>query len=136
MTDEKHNKPLIIGLTGSIAMGKSTVAAMFEAEGVPVFDADAAVHILQGPGGHRLPEIEELFPNTTNEHGVDRPALGAAVFGKPDELKKLEAIIHPAVGQMRQRFLAEHAAEPFIVFDIPLLFEKGGAEHVDNIVIV
>ncbi len=129
-------KPIILGLTGSIGMGKSAVAAMFQALGVPVFDADAAVHQLQGPEGALLPAIEAAFPGTTGPGGVDRPKLGAAVFGDAEALKRLERIVHPAVGAMRQGFLAEHAQAPLIVFDIPLLFEKGGWEQVDAVVVV
>ena len=128
--------PVIIGLTGSIAMGKSTVAQMFEDEGVPVFDADAAVHILQGPGGALVTEIESTFPGTTSSRGVDRQALGAAVFGDPDKLARLESIVHPAVAAMRNRFLADHHSKPLIVFDIPLLFEKGGHRAMGHIIVV
>ncbi len=133
---QAHSSPLIIGLTGSIAMGKSTVAAMFEDEGVPVFDADAAVHILQGPGGLLVDDIEAAFPGTTGTTGVDRQKLGAAVLGNKQELAKLEAIVHPAVGAMRSAFLADNADKDIIVFDIPLLFEKGGHQSVDYIVVV
>ena len=129
-------RPYILGLTGSIGMGKSAVAAMFQGLGVPVFDADAAVHQLQGPGGVLLPAIEAAFPGTTGPLGVDRPKLGAAVFGNPEAMKRLERIVHPAVGAMRADFLANHAATPLIVFDIPLLFEKGGWEQVDAVVVV
>jgi dephospho-CoA kinase len=129
-------KPFIIGLTGSIGMGKSAVAAMFEGLGVPVFDADAAVHRLQGPDGALLPEIEAAFPGTTGVTGVDRAKLGAAVFGDPAALKRLEAIVHPAVAAMRTEFLKGHADKPLIVFDIPLLFEKGGAQRADAVVVV
>lgn len=128
--------PLIIGLTGSIGMGKSTVAQMFADEGVPVFDADAAVHILQGPGGALVEAIEALFPGTTNEAGVDRQKLGPAVLGNPDALKKLEALIHPAVGAMRSEFLEANKAAPMLLFDIPLLFEKTGAGSVDHVIVV
>lgn len=128
--------PFILGLTGSIGMGKSAVAAMFEGLSVPVFDADVAVHQLQGPGGALLPAIEAAFPGTTGPQGVDRPKLGAAVFGDKEALKRLEKIVHPAVGAMRQAFLAQHAQTPLIVFDIPLLFEKGGWEQVDAVVVV
>ncbi|MBW8755044.1 MAG: dephospho-CoA kinase [Sphingomonadales bacterium] len=128
--------PFILGLTGSIGMGKSAVAAMFEELGVPVFDADAAVHQLQGPGGALLPAIEAEFPGTTGRAGVDRPRLGAAVFGNPEALKRLERIVHPAVGAMRAGFLEQHARAPLIVFDIPLLFEKGGWEQVDAVAVV
>lgn len=117
-------------------MGKSAVAAMFQGLGVSVFDADAAVHQLQGPGGALLPAIEAAFPGTTGPNGVDRPKLGAAVFGDPQALQRLEKIVHPAVGAMRRAFLADHADAPLIVFDIPLLFEKGGWEQVDAVVVV
>ena len=128
--------PLIIGLTGSIGMGKSTVAAMFEQLGVPVFDADAEVHRLQGPRGALLPAIETAFPGTTGPSGVDRGKLGAQVFGDDAALARLEAIVHPAVASARQAFLIEHAGQPIVVFDIPLLFEKGGAAQVDQVVVV
>jgi len=130
------SRPLILGLTGSIGMGKSTVAAMFRGMGVPVFDADAAVHQLQGPGGKLLPAIEAAFPGTTGPEGVDRAALGQIVFGNATALKRLEKIVHPAVAAMRQTFLFEHAGQPLVVFDIPLLFEKGGFEQVDRVVVV
>lgn len=129
-------KPLILGLTGSIGMGKSTVAEMFEGEGVPVFDADAAVHILQGPGGALLEAIEAEFPGTTGPDGVDRGKLGAQVFGDAEALGRLEGIVHPAVGVMRAEFLLEHGGAPIIAFDIPLLFEKGGEAQVDVVVVV
>jgi len=129
-------KPLILGLTGSIGMGKSTVAKMFEAEGVPVFDADAAVHVLQGAGGALLGVIEVEFPGTTSPDGVDRAKLGARVFGDPEALARLEEIVHPAVAAMRSEFLLEHAGTQIIVFDIPLLFEKGGEAKVDAVVVV
>lgn len=129
-------RPLIVGLTGSIGMGKSTVAAMFEAAGVPVFDADAAVHRLQGPGGKLVPAIEAAFPGTTGPEGVLRGELGRRVFGDPAALARLEAIVHPAVAEMRAEFLLEHGGEPVVVFDIPLLFEKGAAGQVDESVVV
>lgn len=135
-SDKLQGRPYILGLTGSIGMGKSAVAAMFHGLNVPVFDADAAVHELQGPSGALLPAIEEAFPGTTGAGGVDRPKLGAAVFGNPDALGRLEAIVHPAVGAMRKAFLAAHKAAPLVVFDIPLLFEKGGWEQVDAVVVV
>jgi dephospho-CoA kinase len=129
-------QPFILGLTGSIGMGKSTVAVMFEELGVPVFDADAAVHRLQGPGGALLPAIEGAFPGATGPGGVDRQKLGAAVFGDKEALKRLEAIVHPAVGAMRSGFLVDNADKPLIVFDIPLLFEKGGATQLDAVAVV
>ncbi len=129
-------KPTILGLTGSIGMGKSTVAAMFEELGVPVFDADATVHDLQGPGGELLPAIEEAFPGTTGPAGVLRAELGQQVFGDDAALKRLEAIVHPAVGLRRMQFLEANAQAPLIMFDIPLLFEKGGADNVDVVIVV
>jgi len=125
-----------VGLTGSIGMGKSTVAQMFVDEGVAMFDADAAVRRLQGPGGPLLPAIEAAFPGTTGPDGVDRAVLGARVFGNPDALKRLEAIVHPAVGAERAAFLAQHADDAMVVFDIPLLFETDGDRHVDVTVVV
>lgn len=130
------SRPLVLGLTGSIAMGKSTVAAMFERRGVPVFDADREVRRMQGPGGCLVEDIERAFPGTTGPAGVDRPALGARVFGDPEALARLEAIVHPAVRAARRDFLAAHAAAPLVVLDIPLLFEKGGADEVDRIAVV
>ena len=131
-----HEQPYIIGLTGSIGMGKSTVAQMFVDENVPLFDADAAVHQLQGPGGALVGAIEAMFPGSTNSMGVDRQKLGAAVLGDPEALKRLERLIHPAVGKMRQEFLEQNRDRPMILFDIPLLFEKSGADGVDHIVVV
>jgi len=129
-------RPLTIGLTGSIGMGKSAVAAMFADEGVPVFDADAAVHKLQAAGGELVAEIEALFAGTTGPEGVDRKALGAAVLGDRDRLARLEALIHPAVARHRAAFLREHADVDMVLYDIPLLFETGGDEHVDVTVVV
>ena len=130
------SRPFILGLTGSIGMGKSAVALMLREMGVPVFDADAAVHHLQGPGGELLPAIEFAFPGTTGPAGVDRQQLGAKVFGNPESLKRLEAIVHPAVARMREAFLIEHDSEPLIVFDIPLLFEKGHGSDLDAVAVV
>ncbi|EZP49195.1 MULTISPECIES: dephospho-CoA kinase [Sphingomonas] len=127
---------IVLGLTGSIGMGKSTVAAMFAAEGVPVFDADAAVHRLQGPGGRLVAAIEAAFPGTTGAGGVDRPALAAAVLGDDAAMKRLEGIVHPAVAVERAAFLAAHADAPLVVFDVPLLFETGGDAQVDATVVV
>ena len=129
-------KPMIIGLTGSIGMGKSAVASMFVDEGVPVFDADATVHDLQKAGGALVSVIEAAFPGTTGADGVDRKALGAAVFGDRDRLALLESIIHPAVAERRKAFLASHQDADMILFDIPLLFEKGGQAGVDTVVVV
>lgn len=129
-------KPFILGLTGSIGMGKSAVAAMFRGLGVPVFDADAAVHELQGPSGACIAPIERAFPGTTGPAGVDRQKLGAAVFGDAAALKRLEAIVHPEVAEMRRAFLADNAPAPLIVFDIPLLYEKTGQHGLDAVVVV
>lgn len=125
-----------IGLTGSIGMGKSAVAQMFADEGIAVFDADATVRRLQGPGGRLLPAIEAAFPGTTGPDGVDRAELGARVFGDDAAIKRLEAIVHPAVGEERAAFLARHADDDMVVFDIPLLFETGGDRKVDLVVVV
>ncbi len=133
---QARGKPKIVGLTGSIGMGKSTVAAMFERAGVPVFDADAEVRRMQGPDGALVPAIEAAFPGSTGAEGVKREALGARVFGDPEALARLEGIVHPAVAARRKEFLAEHAGAPLVVFDIPLLFEKGGHKQVDAIVVV
>ena len=130
------SKPYILGLTGSIGMGKSAVAAMLRELGVPVFDADAAVHELQGPNGACLAPIERAFPGTTGLAGVDRQKLGAAVFGDPAKLKLLEAIVHPEVANMRRAFVADNARAPLIVFDIPLLFEKTGQHGLDAVAVV
>jgi len=128
--------PIIVGLTGSIGMGKSTVAAMFADLGIPVFDADQQVRVMQGPGCSLLSEIEATFPGSTDDQGVKREALGKIVFGDAEALKKLEAIVHPAVASARRLFLLQNVDAPMVVFDIPLLFEKGGADYVDQIVVV
>ena len=130
----KH--PLVLGLTGSIGMGKSTVAAMFRAEGVPVFDADAEVHRLQGPAGRLLERIEALWPGTTGTKGVDRQALGKAVLGDGAALRRLERLIHPEVATAQRAFLRRHRAKALVVLDIPLLFEKGGWRQVERIAVV
>ena len=129
-------KPKIIGLTGSIGMGKSTVAAMFADAGIPVFDADAEVRAMQGPGGELVPAIEAAFPGSTGPQGVDRDRLGHQVFADKAALARLEAIVHPAVAAKRAAFLAQHHDKRAVVFDIPLLFERGGHEAVDTIVVV
>lgn len=127
---------ILLGLTGSIGMGKSTVARMFADEGVPVFDADAVVHHLQGPKGALVAEIEAHFPGTTGAGGVDRTSLAEAVLGDDRALERLEGLVHPAVAAEREAFLSRHAAAPLVVLDIPLLFEKGGWERVDKIAVV
>ena len=127
---------IVLGLTGSIGMGKSTVAKMFADEGAPVFDADAAVHRLQGPEGALVEEIEAHFPGSTGPEGVNRGALAERVLGEPEALRRLEALVHPAVARQRETFLAENGAAPLVVLDIPLLFEAGGAAQVDKIAVV
>ena len=127
---------ITLGLTGSIGMGKSTVAQMFADEGVPVFDADAVVHRLQGPAGALVAEIEARFPGTTGADGVNRSALAERVLGEREALQNLEALVHPAVARERQAFLAAHAAAPLVVLDIPLLFETGGAGKLDRVAVV
>ena len=127
---------ITLALTGSIGMGKSTVAAMFERLGVPVFDADAAVRKLQGPGGKLVGAIEKRFPGTTRDGAVDRDALSARVLGEADELAALEAIVHPAVHHERTRFIVENSDAPALLFDIPLLFETGGEGAFDKVIVV
>lgn len=129
-------RPTIIGLTGSIGMGKSTVAQMFADAGIPVFDADAEVRAMQGPGGELLPAIEAAFPGSTGPEGVDRDRLGHQVFADKAALARLEAIVHPAVAARRAAFLEANRDKPAVVFDIPLLFERGGHEAVDLVVVV
>lgn len=125
-----------LALTGSIGMGKSTVAEMFRRAGIPVFDADAVVRRLQGKGGTLVGRIEERFPGTTGPNGVDRDALSKRVVGDPDELAALEAIVHPAVHHERTRFIVENGDAPALLFEIPLLFETGGAEVFDKVIVV
>lgn len=125
-----------LGLTGSIGMGKSTVASMFAALGVPVFDADAEVRRMQGPDGELIPAIEEAFPGATGAEGVIRGKLGEIVFSDPDALDRLEAIVHPAVAGARVDFLQDNADAPLLLFDIPLLFEAGRETDVDFIAVV
>jgi dephospho-CoA kinase len=125
-----------LGLTGSIGMGKSTVARMFADEGVPVFDADAVVHRLQGPEGALVAEIEARFPGTTGPGGVNRGALAERVLGEREALQNLEGLIHPAVAREREAFLAVHAETPLVLLDIPLLFETAGQTSVDKVAVV
>jgi len=127
---------IVLGLTGSIGMGKSTVAQMFRDEGVPVFDADACVHRLQGPGGRLVAAIESAFPGTTGPDGVNRAALGRVVLGDDSAMRRLEAIVHPAVQAERTAFLRTHAEAPLVVVDVPLLFETGGDKVVDKVLVV
>ena len=125
-----------LALTGSIGMGKSTVAAMFERAGIPLFDADAEVRKLQGPGGELLGPIEARFPGVLSGGLLNRVTLSARVLGRPEELAALEAIVHPAVRAARDRFIAANSHAPIILFDIPLLFETGGEVNADKVVVV
>lgn len=128
----------VIGLTGGIGMGKSAAAAMFRRLGLPVFDADAAVHRLQAPGGAALPAIGRAFPGTVREARLDRAALRRAVLADPASLRRLEAILHPMVRAAEHRFLARARArgKRLAVLDIPLLFETGGERRADILVVV
>jgi dephospho-CoA kinase len=125
-----------LALTGSIGMGKSTVAEMFRRAGVPVFDADAVVRRLQGRGGALVRRIEERFPGTPGPDGVDRDALSKRVLEAPEELAALEAIVHPAVHHERTRFIVENGDAKALLFEIPLLFETGGGEAFDKVIVV
>ena len=126
---------LLIGLTGSIGMGKSETAKMFARLGVPVYDADAAVHALYAKGGAA---VEKSFPHVIVDGAVDRQALSRAVLGLPEEMKKLEAIVHPLVGGAQIEFLKKAKAEghEVVLLDIPLLYETGGETRVDVVVVV
>jgi dephospho-CoA kinase len=129
--------PFVLGLTGSIGMGKSATAAMFRARGVPVHDADAAVHALYGPGGAAAEAIGREFPGTLDKAGgVDRTALREAVLGAPERLARLEALVHPLVRAAADAFLARHAGAPLVVLDIPLLYETGGEARCDAVAVV
>lgn len=125
-----------IALTGSIGMGKSTVAKMFERAGVPVFDADAVVRALQGPGGGLVEKIGELFPGTVRSGTLDRDCLAHIVLADRTKLVALEEIVHPAVREAREVFVAEHPDAPALVFEIPLLFETGSERDFDTVVVV
>lgn len=129
---------LLIGLTGSIGMGKSETARMFARLGLPVYDADAAVHHLYGAGGAAVAPIEAAFPGVTKDGGVDRASLSSRVLNDREAMKRLEAIIHPLVGQAQLDFLfaADNAGAAMVVLDIPLLFETGGETRVDVTVVV
>jgi dephospho-CoA kinase len=127
---------LILGLTGSIGMGKSTTAKLFMEAGVPVYDADAAVHKIYE--GEAAPAVEAAFPGTTVDGKVDRAKLSAKVVHDPAAIKQLEQIVHPMLGASRQKFLAEaeQSGASVVVMDIPLLFETGGEKRVDAVVVV
>ena len=125
-----------IALTGSIGMGKSTVAAMFAEAGVPVFDADAEVRRMQGYGGSLVETINERFPGTMVNGAVDRDLLSARVLNDRDELAALELIVHPAVAEARQRFIEDNYGAPALLFEIPLLFETHGEAAFDKVIVV
>ena len=127
---------LKLALTGAIGMGKSTVAAMFVAAGIPLFDADTEVRRLQSSGGPLVEAIEARFPGTTRSGVVDRDRLGAQVLGNRDELAALEVIVHPAVQVARAAFLDAHHGAAALLFDIPLLFETGGEAAFDKVIVV
>jgi len=129
---------ILIGLTGSIGMGKSTTAAMFREAGVPVYDADAAVYDLYDTDGAAVGPVGEAFPGVVKDRAIDREALRQRVLGDPEALKRLNAIVHPLVGRDRAGFFkaAEAAGADMVVLDIPLLFETGGHANVDAIVVV
>jgi len=129
---------LLIGLTGSIGMGKSETARMFERLGVPVYDADAAVHLLYAKGGAAVAPISRLWPDTIANGAVDRAALSRHVLGQPEEMQKLEAIVHPLVGAAQLEFLRSMKAQghEMVLLDVPLLYETGGESRVDIVVVV
>lgn len=129
---------IVLGLTGSIGMGKSTAASMLRRLGCPVHDADAAVHRLYARGGAAVPRIAALFPQAVKDGAVDRAALAASVLGRPEALKRLEAAVHPLTRADSDAFLKRWARRrvPLVVMDIPLLFETGGERRVDAVIVV
>ncbi|WP_119460537.1 dephospho-CoA kinase [Rhodospirillaceae bacterium SYSU D60014] len=129
---------VILGLTGSIGMGKTTAAAMLRRCGIPVHDADATVHRLLGARGAAVAAVEASFPGVVRNGAVDRPALARRVFGDPVQLKRLEAILHPLVRRAERRFLARATAAqaPVVVLDVPLLFETGADRRCDATIVV
>ncbi|HZS83108.1 MAG TPA: dephospho-CoA kinase [Stellaceae bacterium] len=129
---------IVLGLTGSIGMGKSTAAAALRRLGVPVHDADASVHRLLGPGGAAVAAVAAAFPGTAGPAGIDRAALARRAFADPSALTRLEAILHPMVRAEEERFLRRAAArrQPLAVLDIPLLFESGGDRRCDAVLVV
>ena len=129
------NRPLLIGLTGSIGMGKSETAKMFARLGVPVYDSDAAVHRLYEKGGAAVAEIEKTFPAAVTDGAVDRAKLTAIVTADKAAFRRLEEIVHPLVAREQMKFLEKNANAPMVVLDIPLLFETGGHERMDAVVV-
>lgn len=128
--------PYLLGLTGSIGMGKSTTAKMFAAEGVPVWDADATVHALYAPGGAAVAPIEAAFPGTVIAGSVDRARLRAALSGQKQALSRLESIVHPLTTAAREAFIADHPGADLILLDIPLLYETGAETACDSVLVV
>jgi dephospho-CoA kinase len=128
----------ILGLTGGVGMGKSTATAMLRRMGVPVYDADAAVHRMMGKGGIAVAAVAAAFPGVVKDGAVDRVALGSRVFGDPAAMKRLEAIIHPLVRQDEDRFLGEmrRRRTKLVVMDVPLLFESGREQRYDAVIVV
>jgi dephospho-CoA kinase len=127
---------IVLGLTGSIGMGKSTTARMFAEEGALVHDADQAVHALYAEGGAAVAPIAAAFPGVVRDGAVDRQALAAKAAGDPQALRRLEAIVHPLVAASRDALMAGAGADDVVVLDVPLLFETGGHERVDAVVVV
>lgn len=125
-----------LGLTGGIGMGKTTTAAMFAARGVPVWDADAAVHRLYSPGGAAVGPVGALFPEAVVAGGIDRAILRQLLAQAPDRLADLEAVVHPLVAADRAAFAAAHKGAAVILFDIPLLFETGAERQLDGVAVV
>ena len=128
-----HAKPFVIGLTGSIAMGKTETARLFAAESIPVFDADAVVQRLYGPGGVAVAAVEKAFPGVTGKDGIDRAALSRLVTDDPAALARLEALVHPMVAAERTRFLEANKSAPIVLLDVPLLLET--ETRVDAVVV-
>ncbi|MGE0044366.1 MAG: dephospho-CoA kinase, partial [Hyphomonadaceae bacterium] len=129
---------ILLGLTGSIGMGKSATAQMFREAGVPVYDADAAVHALYAKGGAAVAPIAEAFPSAVKDGAVDRGALSGLVLNDPEAMRGLESIVHPLVRQAQMQFLDRHrkAGAAIVVLDIPLLFEGGGERFLDAVAVV
>ena len=129
---------IVVGLTGSIGMGKSNAATALRQLGIPVHDADAAVHTLLGPGGRAVAKVAEVFPQALAGNWIDRKVLGDLVFGNTPALRRLEAILHPLVRKSSREFLAAAARRhaPIAVLDIPLLYESGGEKTVDAVIVV
>ncbi|RLL72487.1 dephospho-CoA kinase [Paenirhodobacter hankyongi] len=130
------NRPFLLGLTGSIGMGKSTTAKMFAEEGVPVWDADATVHALYAPGGAAVPAIAEAFPGVVVDGAVDRARLREVLHGDKQALSRLESIVHPLTTAARMEFIKDHSEADLILLDIPLLFETGADKICDAVLVV